>query len=155
MRSILAGGLLVLIVSLTGLNTASAGDSFYGKVVEVKNADLVTLDNGSAKFDIRIIGIDVPREGPNAARAKEFVTRLLLGKNARARVEGRRRTNEMVGQLLTDDKEIGIKDVGVEMLKAGLARRRQGKDTDFGYKYNELTTAEREAREARRGLWAR
>jgi endonuclease YncB( thermonuclease family) len=153
-HSWIAVGLLVLVILWVGLIRASAGDSFYGKAVAVKSADLVTLNNGSAQFDIRIVGIDVPREGPAAERAKEFVSKLLLGKNARARLGGRKKSQEMIAQLLTADPEIGIKDVGVELVRAGLARRQQGNDTQFGYKYGELSAAEREARRARRGIWA-
>ena len=150
----IAGSLLVLVIFVAGLQTASAGDSFFGKVIEVKSADLVTLNNGSTQFDIQIIGIDVPKEGPFAERAKEFVTKLTLGKNARARLVSRSRTGEMIAKLLTDDPEIGVKDVGLELVKEGLAKRQPGKETQFGYKYGELSTAEREARTARRGLWA-
>lgn len=146
---------LGLLILLTSARPAFAGDSFYGKVTHVTRADLVTLDNGSARFQILIIGIDVPREGPMTARAKEFVTSLVLGKNARARFEGRRKSGEMASQLLTDDPEIGIKDVGVELVRAGLARRLQDREGDnFGYKYGEVAQAENEARKARRGVWA-
>lgn len=149
--TVLVVGFLILGASLS---PAFAGDSIYGKVTAVKSADLVTLDNGSAKFDIRIVGIDVPREGPLAEKAKEFVSGLLLGKNARARLESRKKVGELISQLFTDDAQIGIKDVGLELVRAGLARRQQGKDEQFGYKYGELSKAESEARKTRRGVWA-
>jgi endonuclease YncB( thermonuclease family) len=97
MRNRLATGVFLgLLVLGAGLYPAFAGDAFYGKVTALKSADLVTLDNGSAQFEIRIVGIDVPREGPLAETAKEFVSRLVLGKNARARLEGRKKSGEMV-----------------------------------------------------------
>jgi endonuclease YncB( thermonuclease family) len=40
------------------------------------------------------------------------------------------------------------------LLRNGLATRPQGEDYQFGYKYSELTRAETEARERKRGLWA-
>lgn len=137
-----------------GLYPVFAGDSIYGRVTAVKSADLVTLDNGSAQFEIRIVGIDVPKEGPVAEKAKELVSSLVLGKNARARLESRKKVGEIISQLFSDDPQIGIKDVGLELVRAGLARRQQGKDDQFGYKYEELSKAEEEARRTRRGLWA-
>jgi endonuclease YncB( thermonuclease family) len=142
------------VVMLIGLVSAFAGDSIYGKVTEVKSADVVILDYGTGQYVIRIVGIDVPKEGAVAIQAKEFVAKLLLGKNARMRLDHRAENGEMVSQLLTADSEIGFKDVGVELVKEGLAQRQQGRDLQFGYKYGELNTAEREAREAKRGLWA-
>jgi endonuclease YncB( thermonuclease family) len=56
----------------------------------------------------------------------------------------------MMARLFTDDPEIGIKEVGVELVRAGLARRQKG----FDLKYGELAAAEKEAQGARRGLWA-
>lgn len=146
------GTLVILLMGV--VLPVLAGDSIYGKVTEVRSANLVTLDNGSIRVEIRIVGIAVPRDRANAERAMEMVRSLVLGKNARVRVESRRRSGEMIGRLFTDDED-GIKDVGVELVRAGLARRQQGRDEQFGYKYNELTIAERAARRARSGVWAR
>ena len=138
-----------------GLFQAFAGDSLYGKITEVRSADVVILDNGGPKpYVIRIIGVDVPKEGTIANDAKQFVAKLVLGKNARLRLGSRTENGEFVGKLFTDDPEIGIKDVGLELVRSGLARRRQGEDYQFGYTYHELTKAEEEARKAQRGLWA-
>ena len=145
-------GCLGLLILGTGLSPhpAFAGDSLYGKVKEVKSAGVVVLDYGAGQYDIRIVGIDVPREGPMADKAKEFVAKLVLGKNARIRFEGRAKDGQMVSRLSTDEPDIGIKDVGLELVRVGLAR----KTKDYDYKYGELAAAEKEAREAKRGLWA-
>jgi endonuclease YncB( thermonuclease family) len=139
-----------LLIFLAGLVPVLAGDSLYGKVVEVKSADVVTLDYGAGQYELRLVGIDVPRDGPIATKATEFVSNLVLGKNARMRFEGRTEGGEMMVRLFTDDPEIGIKEVGVELVRAGLARRQN----DFDFKYAELSAAEKEAKDARRGLWA-
>ena len=129
---------------------AFAGDSLYGKITEVKSAELVVLDYGEGEYDVRLIGIDAPKTGPLAEEARKLVADLVLGKNARIRFEGRGAREEMVSRLLADDPVLGVKDVGVELVKAGLAQRQK----DFDYKYGELTTAENEARTAKRGLWS-
>jgi len=144
-------GLWSLAVLVTALVPAYAGDSLYGKVTAVKETTLVTLDYGSGAYEIRIVGIDAPKPGEaQAAEAKKFVTDLLLGKNARMRLHHRADNNEMVCRLFTDDPVIGIQEVGVEMVRAGLARRQPGYDE----KYGELAAAENEARTAGRGVWA-
>jgi len=153
-KKISAAVLVAFLVSLGGLFPVVAGDSVYGKITEVKSADVVLLDNGGPKpFVIHIIGIDVPRQGPIASDAKQFVTVLVLNKNARARIGSRSENGDLVARLLADDAVMGTRDVGLELVRAGLARRRQGEDVQFGYKYGELGTAERDARSARRGLW--
>jgi endonuclease YncB( thermonuclease family) len=138
------------VVLLADFFPVFAGDSLYGKVTGVKSADMVTFDYGAGRYDLRLVGIEVPREGPIAAKAKELVSNLVLGKSARMRFEGRTPNGEMLARLFTDDPAIGIKEVAVELVKAGLARRQK----DYDFKYGELAAAEREARAARRGLWA-
>ena len=61
-----------------GLVPAHAGDSLYGTVTEIKAPDVVTLDYGAGQYELKIVGIDVPREGPIAVKAREFVSNLLL-----------------------------------------------------------------------------
>jgi endonuclease YncB( thermonuclease family) len=143
-------GSLGCLILLFGLLPALAGDSLYGKVPEVKSAEVVVLDYGAGRYNIRIVGIVAPTTEPLASQAKQFVSNLVLGKNARIRLEGRNKDGEMVSRLFTDDPDIGIKDVGVELLKAGLARRLP----DYDYKYGELAAAEKEAQAAGRGLWS-
>ena len=145
---------LVLLALGALLSPAYAGDSIYGKVTEVRSADVVVLDYGAGRYIVHIVGIEVPKEGRTATAAKQFVTKLLLGKNARMFLQARKESGEIEARLQTDDPEIGLKDVGRELIKFGLVRRQQGEDTQFGYKYRELSTAEREAQDAKRGVWA-
>lgn len=131
-------------------SSAYAGDSLYGTVVNVKSAEVVTFDYGAGRYDIRLIGIEAPKEEPLARKATQFVSNLVLGKKARMRFDHRTPNGEMLSRLFTDDPVTGIKDVGVELVRTGLARRQKGYD----YKYGELSAAENEARKAGRGLWA-
>jgi endonuclease YncB( thermonuclease family) len=140
----------LIVLGAAGI-PASAGDSLYGKVTAVKEATLVTLDYGSGTYEIRLVGIDALKPGEaRADEALKFVSDLLLGKNARMRLHHRDQSGEMVCRLFTDDPVIGIKEVGVELLRAGLARRQPGYDE----KYGELAAAEDEARTGGRGIWA-
>jgi|GEM_PF-3471090 len=130
---------------------ARAGDSLYGKVTAVLRPDLVTFDYGEGSYDIRIAGIVVPENRAVAEEATNFTAQMLLAKPARMRFDGRTAEGEMIGRIYTDDPEIGIKDVGLEMVRAGLA---MPKRDDRGYKYGEMTKAMRQARAKRLGVWS-
>jgi endonuclease YncB( thermonuclease family) len=140
---------LGLLILGAGHFPVFAGDSVYGKLINVKRADLVILDYGAGRYDIRIAGIEVP-PGPLAVDAQHFVEKLVLNRNARMRLVGRAPGGDMVSQLLTDDRRFGILDVGIELLRYGLARWNQ----KYEYKYGELKAAEDEARKRGLGLWA-
>ena len=146
----ITAGFLGLVLLGVGVLPAFAGDSLYGKVTLVKSAQVVVFDYGKGRYDIRIIGIDAPQEGPLATEAKQFLAKLVLGKKVRMRFEYRTKNGEMLSRLFTDDPQSGIKDVGIELVKAGLARRQ----SKYDYKYGELSAAENEAQKAKRGLWA-
>ena len=99
---------------------------------------------------LQLIGIDIPDDAALADQGTDFVSSLVLGNNARMRLEGRTDSGEMLVRLFTDDPIDGIQDVAVELVRAGLARRQD----EFDFKYGELAAAEDEARSANRGLWA-
>jgi endonuclease YncB( thermonuclease family) len=140
---------LASMALMIGASPAPGGDSLYGKVKAVKSAELVTLDYGSGEYVVRLAGIEAPKDGPAARQAQEFISKLLIGKNVRMRFEMRNKNGEMVSRLFTDDSVEGTKDVGVELLKAGVVKRQK----NYDYKYGELAAAENEAQKERRGLW--
>jgi endonuclease YncB( thermonuclease family) len=98
------------------------------------------------KWLVRLYGVDVPKEGAIADRARQFVESLVRDKAIHARFEGKR-NGEFVS--IVGAGEPGV-DVGLELVRAGLATLRANEP----YKYNELARAEEEARREKRGLWA-
>jgi endonuclease YncB( thermonuclease family) len=149
-KKLVVKGLLGLLILGAWLFPAHAGDSLFGTVTEVRSGEFVVLDYGKGQYIIRIVGIDVPREGEVADQAKAFVAGLVLNKRARVRTERVGDDNQMLGILLTADKSAPIRDVGLELVRSGLARRQ----SNYDYKYGELSAAESEARRAKRGLWS-
>src|SRR5258708_15276273 len=143
-----AVGCLILMISLT---SAFAGDVFSGKVTAVRSAEIIVVDYGKGQYIVRIAGIAAPVEGPIAAESKKIIDSMVLGKEVRARFVTRNKNGEMGSRLFVGDHG---QEVGLELMKAGMVRRLQRDETDFVYKYGELTAAENEARKARRGLWA-
>lgn len=157
---------LALILSAASLTSAvvRAGDSLYAAVTEVQDGTHVTLDYGTGVYIVRIAGIVSPDDPTAEREAVDFVSKLLLGKNARLHLDEQEEEGDQVptdepqpepdalaGRLFTDDPVIGIQDVGLEMVRAGLAFA----DPKYeGYPYGDMVTAEFQAREAQRGIWA-
>jgi endonuclease YncB( thermonuclease family) len=131
-----------------GILPALAGDSLFGKIIEVRSASVVVLDFGSGKYIVRLVGIETPKEGTLASKATQFVKKLVLGKIVHMRFESRNKNGEMLSKLFIGKAQM---DVGLELVKAGLARRLE----NYDYKYSELSKAEAIARKQKRGLWAK
>jgi endonuclease YncB( thermonuclease family) len=140
------------VVLVIGIQWARvfAGDSIYGRVTTVKSADVVVFNYGKGEYVLRLIGVDPPDDERRSGEARRFVSNLVLGRNVRARIERKAPSGEMYARLYTDNPTTGIKDVGLELIRAGLARRQPAYDG----KYGEMAAAEEEARNARRGIWA-
>lgn len=142
---------IALVVLGTSAWSAFAGDSIYGRITAVRSGQIVVLNYGQGEYVVRLVGIDVPTASQARAQdARQLVSRLLLGKSGRLQFERRAPNGEMVGRMFTDDPATGIQDVGLELLRAGLARRQ----SNYNDKTGDLAAAEREAQTARRGLWA-
>ena len=151
MRNLLAlFRFFVLLIYATWITPVLATDAFHGKVVAVESANLVTFETGSIRFELQLAGIEVPRQPELAAEAIKLVSNLVLDKFAYIRVGSRTAKGRILVRLLTEDPEVGAYDVAVELVRAGLARRQKG----FDSKYGELSAAEEEARNAKRGLWS-
>lgn len=144
-RHIKRAAFLAILVLAASAMPVLAGDVFYGKVTEIRNSEVIVVDYGKGQYIVRIIGIVTPKDGPVADKAKEFVSRL-AGQEVRARFEGRNKEGEMVCRVFFGTPGI---DVGLEMVRTGLARRQ----SDYDYKYGELSAAEREARSKKLGVW--
>lgn len=129
-----------------------------GKVVSVSDGDTVLLESDR---QVRLIGMQAPklplgREGfvawPLADTAKERLEEIALGADVELRHGGE--TEDRHGRILahmfvTDgDETVWVQKA---MLRAGLARVYSFPDNRFCL--DELYAAEREAREAGRGIW--
>jgi endonuclease YncB( thermonuclease family) len=146
--SFVFGALVVAMLSLA--SAGFAGDSVYGTITAVKRADLVTFDYGGGAYDIRLAGVEIPKDPALAAAAATFVSDHLLNKNCRLRFEGRTSEGEKIGRLITDDPDYGIKDIGLELVRNGYVSWQR---SYVGYKYDEMKKAEDQARIDKRGMW--
>ena len=138
----------VLLIATISVSSSFGGDSLWGKITSVPGPDIVVLDYGHGSVNVRLPGVAVPAEF--AEKARQFVSHLVLNKNARMRFEYRDEDGNFVGELLTDEPGADTRDVGLELIELGFASRLD----NFDDKYGDYAAAEIEARKERRGMWA-
>ena len=129
------------------VTTAASAASFSGKVVGVHDGDTITvLTVAKQTVKIRLFGIDAPEsKQPFGNRAKQELSAIVFGRHVRVEVETKDRYGRTVGRVSAADVPVNM-----EMVRRGFAWwYRSYAKKDAG-----LATAEAEAKNARRGLWA-
>jgi micrococcal nuclease len=124
---------------------ASAETVYHGKVIKIADGDTLTLLVDSKQHKIRLSDIDTPeRKQPFGTRAKQALSELAFGKQARVVEVTVDRYGRIVGRVYVD----GV-DVNRELVAGGYAwvYRRYSNDA-------ELLELEAQAQERRLGLWA-
>lgn len=120
---------------------------FQVKVVKISDGDTFTAinrDNLQLKF--RIWGIDAPeKKQAFGTKSKEHLSSLIFGKTITVDVQKQDGWGRYIAYVFTPDN----KDVGTEMIKAGMAW--QFIEYDQSEKYR---TAELQARKSKKGLWS-
>lgn len=122
------------------------------EVVGVTDGDtLVVLDGNMVQHKVRLAGIDAPeRRQAFGSRARQSLASQVFKRTVTVDWHKRDRYGRLVGKVL-----VGNKDVGLELVAAGLAwhykayEREQTAQDRLAY-----AEAERVARERRLGLWA-
>ena len=143
--------LLSLLAWLLLASHGLAQDIIHGRFVAVTDGDTIkVLTTENQLFRIRIAWIDAPEMGQAfGRRAKQFMGTLVFGKDVELRPHVIDRYGRTVAMVFVDGR-----DVGLELIKAGLA---------WAYEYYlpeaspqiqaQYTAAETAARVSRRGLW--
>ena len=117
-----------------------------GRVVKIADGDTFTLlVNGNEQVKVRLDGIDAPEKGqPFGKRAKEYLSSMIWGVPVMVDVKTTDRYGRSIGKVSTKK----IKDVCLEMIKAGLAWQYRDYNKDKSY-----SAAENLARKNKIGLW--
>lgn len=145
---------LALVLAAVLAAAPSAAFTIAGKVVGVADGDTLTILDASRRQNrIRLARIDSPEVGrgknkptqPFAERARQSLAQLAFGREARAECDTTDQYKRSVCTILVDGA-----DVNLEQVRRGIAwvYRRYAGNAPAYYQ------AEREAREAKRGLWA-
>lgn len=119
--------------------------TFGGVVVKIHDGDTMSVVRRGRAEKVHLAGIDCPELGQSfSQRAKNLTTRLASGQMVTVRVLGSDEKGRRIALVLLPDG----RSLNRELVAAGLAWRA----TDS--KSKELAKLEKEARRARRGLWA-
>lgn len=127
-----------------------------GRMIPVTRKDLK-----DQTVHIRIAGVDAPEGAhfgrtpqPYSAEALEWLKNYVCGRNVRAYVHSKDQYDRVVANVKVR-KGFFRKDVGLEMLKAGMATVYEAKTgAEFGNLRAEYELAEAEAKKKRIGLWS-
>ena len=142
--TVIALSLLTLLLPAVG--TAATPQTIIGKVVGVHDGDTLTLlDDSKRQIKIRLAEIDAPESRqPYGSRAKQELSGLAFGRPATVQVQDIDRYGRTVGRITVDRV-----DVNAAMVRRGAAwvYRKYVKDQS-------LFTIEKQARDAKAGLWA-
>ena len=132
--------LMLLFIHMAG------GETIAGKCIAVADGDTATVQTADGKkLIIRFNGIDAPeKDQAYVQESKEKLTRLILGKQVRVKVEGTDHYKRTLGQVYQ-----GKKRINKTMVAAGCAWHYDHYAPDD----KELAAAQRKARGARIGLW--
>ncbi|KAF4967617.1 hypothetical protein FSARC_4864 [Fusarium sarcochroum] len=111
---------------------------------------------------IRIAGVDAPEcahfgkpAQPYSAEALAWLRAYLLKRNVRASVYSRDQYNRIVATVYTRRWWLFRKDVGLEMIKSGMATTYEAKQgAEFGGKKKIYERAEAKAKRKRIGMWS-
>jgi micrococcal nuclease len=144
--SALIWSIMVLMVGCDEVSLPRLSNTITGNIVGVHDGDSCTLlTDAKEQYKIRLDGIDAPELGQSQGRqAKVTLSGLVMGREVTVRVKGKDRYERTLGVVTVDGKNVNL-----EMVRLGYAWHylKYSKDLD-------LAVAEKDARDAKRGLWA-
>ncbi|HEY5998682.1 MAG TPA: thermonuclease family protein [bacterium] len=117
-----------------------------GKVVRIRDGDSIVVLEDGVQVEVRLHGIDAPEQGQAFGReAKRRAGELAFGRVVRLESRGKDAWDRTLAEVFLPDG----RSLNRELVSEGMAWwfRKYVNDTD-------LAAREREARDARRGLWA-
>ena len=106
------------VISFLVLSTEIRAADFCGRVVGIADGDTITVMHDGRGEKIRLYGIDAPEKGQAFGnRAKQFVSSLAFGKEAKVEVKDYDRYGRTVADVILPDG----RNLNHEIVKAGFA----------------------------------
>jgi len=138
-----------LIVTLCFAGNTSAS-SFFGKVIEINDADVITVFNLNRPVRVKLLGVDAPeKEQFYGDVAKQHLRDLILDKLVSVEYSGIASNGSLVGKVL-----INGTDVGAQMIRDGVAWYDPSHNSHLSETDRDVyTKSEQAARDEKRGLW--
>jgi len=146
MRLAVLMSMLTFAGGLPGTARAASPAPTRWRVVSVHDGDTVMcIDDDKAQHKVRLFGIDAPEIGQAfGTKSRDKLAEIVKGRTVEVEAHGEDRYGRTLARL-----EAAGKDVNREMVKAGLAWHYARYSDD-----STLASAQRDARSAKRGLWA-
>jgi endonuclease YncB( thermonuclease family) len=143
---------LLTALALASALACSSAATITGRVVAVADGDTVTvLDASNTQHKIRLSGIDAPEKNqPFGMRSKQSLSDLVFDRQVDVETDKRDKYGREVGKIL-----ITGQDVNLTQVTRGFAWHYKQYEREQSANDRKLyDAAEREARSAKRGLWA-
>ena len=138
--------LLAATIGASGCHRRPNREPFDAKVVGVSDGDTITVLHGTTPVKVRLNGIDCPeKRQPFGSRAKQLTSELAFGKTVTVRPVGKDRYGRTLADVTLPDGRV----LNQELVAAGMAWHYTQYSKD-----KSLARLERQAREARVGLWS-
>lgn len=139
----------MLLLALAGPLLAER--TLVARVSRVHDGDSLRLERDGRRTELRLVGIDAPESRqPHGPQARAGLKACAAGQVALVAVSGTDRHGRLLGRL-----EVNGRDCALAQLRAGLAwHYRAYADEQPAEMRRSYSSAERLARQQRRGLWS-
>lgn len=142
---LIAAATTILIAGLLTAAQPRVTSELTGRVIGVSDGDTARVLVGTQPVTVRLEGIDAPETGQAFGnRSKQALSTIVFGKTVTVRKTGEDRFGRTLGVIIAD----GV-NANAKMVEDGWAWHYKKYSTDAG-----LAALERQARDAKRGLWA-
>ncbi|HWT01832.1 MAG TPA: thermonuclease family protein [Pyrinomonadaceae bacterium] len=140
---------LFVLTFVCGVVSARAS-VLQGRVVSVHDGRTVTVENTGRLIKVALKAAEAPeRDQPYGEAARQHLASLVLDRQVSIEYTGLDPAAVLIGRILCDDR-----DVGLQMIRDGVAWFDRGYETNLGASVSRLyAESERAARDERRGLW--
>ncbi len=140
---------LFVLTFVCGVVPASAS-VLQGRVVEVHDGRMVTVENTGRLIKVALKGTDAPEmDQPYGDIARQHLASLVLNRQVIIEYTGLGPEAVLIGRVLCDDR-----DIGLQMIRDGAAWFDRNYETNLGAMESGLyAESEQAARGERRGLW--
>ena len=139
----------VLTISLCVAGDTKAA-SLFGKVIEINDADVITVFNQNRPVRVKLIGLDAPEKDQLYGDvAKQHLRDLILDKLVSVEYSGIGANGSLVGKVLLNGT-----DVGAQMIRDGVAWYDPSHNSRLSETDRDVyLQSEQAARNEKRGLW--
>lgn len=150
MKRTCSWSLLIATITLLGFCNEVRAASFYGKVVDVNDGDLITVSNLNRPVKVRLLGVDAPEPGqPFAEVAKQHLKDLTMDKFVTVEYSSLGTNSSVVGRVILD----GV-DVCAQMIRDGAAWFDINNNSRLSETERQIyLQSEAAARNEKRGVW--